>query len=190
MSKKGSGSILGSVMLLLAIGLVFWFVKGCNVIVQSTSEGTVEEQREIVLHFVQEIDSIEKSVDYLKKDLPAEFSKFDPSTLPNLDLIVRAEDEYMSASLKMKSIKIPSGLPEERKNKLENIRTELEYAYSFKSFSLMHFRRYFIEQEEKEIQDCIQTNALSQNSLIKAASEIVVLKNELGLIDGNVEKTP
>ncbi|MED4586525.1 hypothetical protein P9578_27600 [Brevibacillus choshinensis] len=188
MSKKDSGSTIGAIVIIIIIAIIFGVIKGCNAVVQYFSEGSVQEQAQIVLDFEKEVYSIELQTEDIGKQVATELNKIADHNIPDLDLIDKAEDKFMSASNQLKSLDIPSGLTEEREIELEDIKTDFEQAYAFKSYAMMNFSKYLINHDEKDLQEFVEMTSLAQDNLTGAIAGIAMLKKELGVVDVDVSK--
>lgn len=181
MGQKSAGNIVGPFLLLIVLLLGAGIVKGCNAVVQFFSEGSMEEQAQIVLDFEQRIISIEQSVTDIGDQISGELSSFEKGTIPNLAVIENAEEEFRKVSTRIEAIEIPSGLTEERENKLEEMKQDFSDSYAFKSYAMRHFRLYLQTYTEEELAEFMNMSSLAQDNLTGAVTEMVLLKKELGV---------
>ncbi|KQL44607.1 hypothetical protein AN963_24840 [Brevibacillus choshinensis] len=186
MSKSSTGNIIGPFITLIVLMLLFGIVKGCNAVVQYFSEGSTEEQGQIVLEFEREMNSIEGSVEGLGDQVAEEVRKIADHKVPDLDKLKDAENKFHSVSERIKSLEIPSGLTEEREQKLKDIQTDMEQVYAFKSYAMMDARHFIINSDPKSLQDFVTNTSLAQDNLTNVVTDMVMLKKELGVLDVDV----
>ncbi|WP_434749479.1 hypothetical protein [Paenibacillus amylolyticus] len=183
MSKEKSGSTWGTIFIIVLIFLVILIVRGCNSVVQHFSEGSVEEQGQIVLEFEKQVNEIDEGLSKLGKEVAEELKNFSIEAMPNLELIEKAERQYRVAANQIKDIDIPRGLTTERKSELKSIQEDFEYAYTFKSNAMWRLSNFYSKGELKDIEEMNTDTALAQDNLLDGVAGMVTLKKELGILD-------
>lgn len=183
MSKEKSGSTWGSIFIIVLIFLVILAVRGCNSVVQHFSEGSVEEQGQIVLEFEKQVNEIDKGLSKLGNEVAEELKNFSIETMPNLELIEEAERQYRVAANRIKDIDIPRGLTTERKSELKSIQEDFDYSYTFKSNAMWRLSNFYSTGELEDLEEMNTDNALAQDNLLDGVAGLVTLKKELGVLD-------
>ncbi|MCZ1264540.1 hypothetical protein PTQ21_00220 [Paenibacillus marchantiae] len=183
MSKEKSGSTWGSIFIIVLIFLVILAVKGCNSVVQHFSEGSVEEQGQIVLEFEKQVNEIDKGLSKLGNEVAEELKDFSIETIPNLEMIEEAERQYRVAANRIKDIDIPRGLTTERKSELKSIQEDFEYSYTFKSNAMWRLSNFYSKGELEDLEEMNTDTALAQDNFLDGVAGLVTLKKELGVLD-------
>lgn len=183
MSKEKSGSTWGSIFIIVLIFLVILAVKGCNSVVQHFSEGSVEEQGQIVLEFEKQVNEIDKGLSKLGNEVAEELKDFSIETIPNLEMIEEAERQYRVAANRIKDIDIPRGLTTERKSELKSIQEDFEYSYTFKSNAMWRLSNFYSKGELEDLEEMNTDTALAQDNFLDGVAGLVTLKKELSVLD-------
>lgn len=185
MSKNNNGSTWGVIALVILIALVIMGVRGCNALVFKMGIKSTEAQGQIVLDFEKQIYTADNEVSLLNKQIEQEILNLSENKPVDASLIEKADSEYKRISNIIEQIDIPQGLTKERKEKLENIRKDTAYQYSFKSGAMFYLSLFLRNNTPSDLQDFMTNSSLAQENMLDVATGMVMLKKELGIIDTN-----